>query len=310
MSYAKQQRGLKLDLPHSQLHLINSRAILPDETVTLAKNPPLHQSHPVRRIRLDEAELEEAKASQAGSQAGHHSKAALRLVPEPFQLAPVPKNTLYLNPELPITSEQPVQTGISYLCKRWMDLVGSLILLLVLAIPMLMLAIVIKLDSPGPVIFRQIRVGKNGRVFTFFKFRSMYTDADARLEDLKHLNETQGATFKMKNDPRITRVGRFIRRSSLDELPQLFNVLAGQMSLVGPRPGLVREAAHYRPDQYRRLAVSPGLTGLWQVSGRSSLSFEEMVKLDLYYVEHWSLWFDLKILFRTIGAVIRAEGAY
>jgi exopolysaccharide biosynthesis polyprenyl glycosylphosphotransferase len=271
----------------------------------MLKNPPLPQSQTARFIHLDEASLAETKEAQ-----GQPAKAALRLVPEPLPLAPVPKNTLYLSPELSTARAQAAQTGISYILKRLMDLVGALVLLVLLAIPMVMVAIAIKLDSPGSVIFRQIRVGKNGRVFTFFKFRSMYIDADARLEELQHLNETQGATFKMKNDPRITRVGRFIRRSSLDELPQLFNVLAGQMSLVGPRPGLVREAAHYRPDQYRRLAVSPGLTGLWQVSGRSSLSFEEMVKLDIYYVEHWSLWFDLKILFRTIGAVIRAEGAY
>ena len=302
MSYVKQNQDLKFELPPSQLHIINSPAIFPDEPVA-----PVNHSRATRPTRLDDYSFGEPKEIPAGSHSIHPAKAALRLVPEPFQLPPAPK---YISGELLVAGQPSVQTGVSYVFKRLMDLVGALALLVLLAIPMVIVAIAIKLDSPGPVIFRQIRVGKNGRVFTFFKFRSMYTDADARLEDLKHLNETQGATFKMKNDPRITRIGRFIRRSSLDELPQLFNVLAGQMSLVGPRPGLVREAAHYRPDQYRRLAVTPGLTGLWQVSGRSSLSFEDMVRLDIYYVEHWSLWFDLKILFRTIGAVIRAEGAY
>jgi exopolysaccharide biosynthesis polyprenyl glycosylphosphotransferase len=306
LRYVKQNQDLKLDLPHPQLNIItasNLTTTIPDEAATRSNNHSLPRVRTVRRIRLNEYSLGEAKEIQTASQ----PKVALRPVPEPFKLAAAAKSIPHKRWP---AAEWPVQTGVAYLIKRTMDLTGALVLLVLLAIPMLIVAIAIKLDSPGPVIFRQTRVGKNGKVFTFFKFRSMHTGADARLEELQGFNETQGATFKMKNDPRITKMGRFIRRSSLDELPQLFNVLAGQMSLVGPRPGLVREAANYRPDQYRRLAVTPGLTGLWQVSGRSSLSFEEMVRLDIYYVEHWSLWFDLKILFRTIGAVIRAEGAY
>jgi exopolysaccharide biosynthesis polyprenyl glycosylphosphotransferase len=207
-------------------------------------------------------------------------------------------------------TDRPAQSGTPYFIKRMIDLVGGLFLLALSAIPMLLAALIIKLDSAGPVIFRQTRVGKNGKVFTMYKFRSMYTDADKRLAELVAYNETQGATFKMRNDPRITRIGRLIRRTSLDELPQLFNVVFGQMSLVGPRPGLPCEVANYQPWQYRRLEVTPGMTGLWQVKGRSSLTFEEMVKLDIYYTEHWSLGFDLKILVKTVKVVLKAEGAY
>ncbi|HEX2914184.1 MAG TPA: sugar transferase [Chloroflexia bacterium] len=208
-----------------------------------------------------------------------------------------------------VTDKEPLSKSALFL-KRSIDILGSLALLLVAAIPMTIVAIAIKLDSRGPIIFRQTRVGKNNKTFTFYKFRSMYVDADIRLAELEHLNETNGATFKMKRDPRVTRVGRFIRRTSIDELPQLFNVLFGQMSLVGPRPGLPREVTRYQDWHYRRLEVTPGLTGLWQVSGRSALTFEDMVKLDIYYVEHWSIWMDIKILFKTVKAVLQADGAY
>jgi exopolysaccharide biosynthesis polyprenyl glycosylphosphotransferase len=310
LRHVRQNQDLKLDLPHSQLNIIASPTLTTpgsEEIVAESALHPLTHRHATRRIHLNEYSFGEVKENHAVSEPDHAAKPVLRLVPEPLKLLTVPT---VIDAEWLPSAEQPVQTGLAYVIKRLIDITGALVLLVLLAIPMLIVAIAIKLDSSGPLIFRQIRVGKHGKVFTFYKFRSMYTGADARLHELQHFNETQGATFKMKNDPRITKVGRFIRRSSLDELPQLFNVLAGQMSLVGPRPGLVHEAANYRPAQYRRLAVTPGLTGLWQVSGRSSLSFEEMVILDIYYVENWSLWLDLKILFRTLGAVIRAEGAY
>jgi lipopolysaccharide/colanic/teichoic acid biosynthesis glycosyltransferase len=198
----------------------------------------------------------------------------------------------------------------AFVVKRAVDIVGAVIILLLAAIPVVLITIAVKLDSKGPVIFRQTRVGKNGRHFTLFKFRSMYIDADARLDQLIQFNETRGVTFKMKNDPRITRVGRFLRRTSLDELPQLVNVLMGQMSLVGPRPGLPREVINYQAWQYRRLEVIPGLTGLWQVSGRSAIGFEEMTKLDIYYMYRWSLWMDLKILVKTVTTVLSGRGAY
>ncbi len=201
-------------------------------------------------------------------------------------------------------------TGWNYIVKRLVDIVLSLLVLLICALPMLIIALAVKFSSPGSIWVRQTRIGKEGKPFTFYKFRSMYQDADARLAELTKYNETGGATFKMKNDPRVTGVGRFIRRTSLDELPQFFNILLGHMSFVGPRPGLPREVEKYQSWHFRRLEVTPGLSGLWQVSGRSNLSFDDMVKLDIYYAEHWSLWLDLKIIVRTLPAVIRGDGAY
>jgi exopolysaccharide biosynthesis polyprenyl glycosylphosphotransferase len=194
--------------------------------------------------------------------------------------------------------------------KRALDLVvASLILLLVWPI-MLLTAIAIKLDSPGPVIFRQTRVGKWGKPFTCYKFRSMYVDAEERKKELQALNEADGPVFKMKRDPRVTRVGRIIRKLSVDELPQLFNVLKGEMSLVGPRPPIPSEVAQYTFEQRRRLDTVPGLTGLQQVSGRSDLDFERWVAFDVEYIEKQSLWFDIKILLKTVPAVLLGKGAY
>lgn len=173
---------------------------------------------------------------------------------------------------------------------------------------LLMLAIVI--DSRGPVFYQQERVGRDGAMFGMYKFRSMYRDADARLKELESQNEASGPLFKMKNDPRVTRVGKWMRKFSIDEFPQLMNVLKGEMSLVGPRPPLPRETVQYTEHDWRRMEVPPGMTGLWQVSGRSALTFEEMVRLDLYYIENWSVGFDLSLLMRTVPAVVFARGAY
>jgi len=186
---------------------------------------------------------------------------------------------------------------------------ASAILLLLLPLCAL-IALLIRLDSPGPVLFIQKRVGRGGREFPFFKFRSMVTDAEAQRQALLSCNERTGPVFKMRNDPRITRVGRLLRRTSLDELPQILNVLRGEMSLVGPRPALPKEVALYTPQQCRRLAVTPGLTGLWQVSGRASLSFERSIELDLFYIQHQSVWLYLRLLARTVPAVISGRGAY
>jgi exopolysaccharide biosynthesis polyprenyl glycosylphosphotransferase len=206
--------------------------------------------------------------------------------------------------------EHPRLHGGVRIVKELFDRVGAL-LLLVLSGPLLLcLALCVRLTSRGPVLFRQVRVGRDGREFRIFKFRSMYVDAEARLTELKHLNEHDGVLFKMRDDPRVTPVGRWLRRFSLDELPQLLNVLSGRMSLVGPRPPLPAEVAVYADDARRRLAVKPGMTGLWQVSGRSDLSWEEAVRLDLRYVENWSLSLDLVILLRTMTAVVRSSGAY
>lgn len=173
-----------------------------------------------------------------------------------------------------------------------------------------LIALGIKLNSRGPVFFKQRRVGQDGEEFDVYKFRTMYTDAEQRLEELRHLNEGDGLLFKMRNDPRVTGVGRWLRRYSLDELPQLINVLIGDMSLVGPRPPLPSEVAQYDGDVARRLLVKPGITGLWQVSGRSDLSWEDGIRLDLYYVENWSFTSDFLIMWKTLGAVVRARGAY
>ena len=194
--------------------------------------------------------------------------------------------------------------------KRALDVVVSLLGLVLLSPLLLAVALAIRLDSPGPILFRQKRVGADGKVFLCYMFRSMYEDAERRQEELEPLNEAQGAVFKIKDDPRITPVGRLLRRWSVDELPQLINVLKGEMSLVGPRPLPLRDFQRMEEAHKRRLGAVPGMTGYWQISGRSNLSFEEMVRLDLYYIENWSLSFDVKIILRTLGAVLRREGAH
>jgi len=206
--------------------------------------------------------------------------------------------------------EHPRLEGGARLVKEVVDRCGAAVLLLVFAPLLVGLAAWIRWSSPGPVLFRQVRVGRDGREFEMVKFRSMYVDAEARLAELRHLNEHDGVLFKIRNDPRVTPVGRWLRRLSLDELPQLVNVLRGEMSLVGPRPPLPAEVAAYPDDARRRLAVKPGMTGLWQVSGRSDLPWEEAVRLDLRYVENWSLTLDFVILLRTVTAVLRSSGAY
>ncbi|WP_199711297.1 sugar transferase [Tessaracoccus antarcticus] len=194
--------------------------------------------------------------------------------------------------------------------KRAADVVASALLLLLAAPLLLITAVAVKLEDGGPVIFRQRRVGLNGEEFDCLKLRSMCIDAEAKIAALQSQNEGAGVLFKMTNDPRITTVGKFIRRFSIDELPQLWNTLRGDMSLVGPRPALPREVAQYDSDTMRRLHVRPGLTGLWQVSGRSNLSWEDTVRLDLYYVDNWSAVRDLMILAKTAKAVFGSSGAY
>jgi lipopolysaccharide/colanic/teichoic acid biosynthesis glycosyltransferase len=185
-----------------------------------------------------------------------------------------------------------------------------MVILAILAVPMLVIAIAISVSSPGPIFFRQLRVGRGGRFFTIYKFRSMREDAESRQAALAHLNEVSGPIFKIKRDPRLIPVGRIIRRLSLDEAPQLFNVLKGEMSLVGPRPALMREVLLYEPWQLIRLTSRPGMTGIWQISGRSEVSFEEMMAMDMRYVRGWSLWLDLSLLLRTVPALVRGRGAY
>ena len=206
--------------------------------------------------------------------------------------------------------EQPEFTGPTWAMKEAFDRTVAALALAVLSPLLALIAVAVRLSSPGPVVFRQVRVGRDGKTFTVYKYRTMVVDAEKHLEALWELSEGNGVLFKLKDDPRVTGVGRLLRRLSLDELPQLWNVLVGNMSLVGPRPALPTEAERYGRSTARRLLVKPGITGLWQVSGRSDLSWEDSVRLDLYYVENWSFAGDIQILWKTVSAVVRAHGAY
>jgi exopolysaccharide biosynthesis polyprenyl glycosylphosphotransferase len=194
--------------------------------------------------------------------------------------------------------------------KRLLDILGAGIALLLSLPALVSLAALIRLESRGPVFYKSIRIGRGGRPFVFYKLRSMVQDADRKRHTLSHLNEADGPVFKIARDPRVTRVGKFIRSTSLDEIPQFWNVLKGDMSLVGPRPPIPEEVAQYEPWQLRRLDVQPGITCLWQISGRSRLGFEEWMRLDLQYIKHRSFLLDMRILVRTIPAVLSREGAY
>ncbi|MCM1251780.1 MAG: sugar transferase [Clostridium sp.] len=194
--------------------------------------------------------------------------------------------------------------------KRFMDIVGGLVGLCITGIATPFVALAIKLDSPGPVFFAQTRIGKNGRRFKIYKFRSMYIDAEARKKELEASNEMQGLMFKMENDPRITKVGKFIRKTSIDELPQFFNIVKGDMSLVGTRPPTEDEFEKYNSHYRRRISMTPGLTGLWQISGRSEIvDFDDVVKYDLEYIDNWTLGLDVKILFQTVWVVLTGKGS-
>lgn len=196
--------------------------------------------------------------------------------------------------------------------KRAVDILGALVGIILSSPIMLITAIAIKIDSPGPVIFKQVRVGQNGRHFSIYKFRSMYIDAEARKAELMSQNEIEGGVmFKMKDDPRVTRVGKFIRKTSIDELPQFFNVFLGSMSLVGTRPPTVDEVEKYETGQWRRISIKPGITGMWQVNGRSNVeTFEEIVQMDVDYIDNWSIFEDIKILFKTVLVLLHRDGAY
>ncbi len=197
------------------------------------------------------------------------------------------------------------------LIKRMMDIVISLVGIIITSPIMIITAIAIKLDSPGPVLFRQQRVGQNGRIFDIYKFRSMCQDAEEKKEELLNQNEMDGFMFKMKDDPRVTKVGKFIRKTSIDELPQFFNVLKGNMSIVGTRPPTVEEVSKYKRGQWRRISIKPGITGMWQISGRNDITdFDKVVELDLKYIDNWTIGEDITIILKTIGVLFRRKGAY
>lgn len=218
-----------------------------------------------------------------------------------------------LKKELSINSlsDKIVEKKSYLILKRLIDILGSIIGLLITSVLFVIISIAIKIEDPkGPIFFSQVRVGKNGKEFKMYKFRSMVSDAENILQDLLQYNEVSGAMFKMKNDPRVTKVGRFIRKTSIDELPQLINVLRGEMSLVGPRPPLPREVVEYSDYHLQRLLVIPGCTGLWQVTSRNSVGFEEMVELDLEYIRSRSIIFDIKIIIKTFLVVFSSKNAF
>jgi lipopolysaccharide/colanic/teichoic acid biosynthesis glycosyltransferase len=204
------------------------------------------------------------------------------------------------------------ETGIFYkFLKRSLDIIGSVSGLLVLSVLLIVVTLLIKLEDPkGPIFFSQKRIGKDGKEFKMYKFRSMVTDAEEKLVELLKYNEVDGAMFKMKDDPRVTKIGKFIRKTSIDELPQLLNVLKGDMSLVGPRPPLPREVEEYTEYDRQRLLVTPGCTGIWQVSARNSVGFKEMVEMDIYYIQKRSFFMDLKIIFKTIAVLFGSKNAF
>lgn len=238
-------------------------------------------------------------------------RVSFRLIPDLFEIRFNQVQIDALNGIPLIGLKEVALQGGNLWIKRTLDTLLAAAVLILVAPIMALLALLIKVDSPqGPVLFAQERVGYGGRRFRCYKFRSMHPDAEALKADLLLLNEASGPFFKMRNDPRITRVGKWLRKTSLDELPQLFNILCGAMSWVGPRPSVPSEVAQYSDWHLRRLETTPGLTGLWQVSGRSDLSFDDMVKLDLFYAENWSLGFDIKIILLTIPAVLKGKGAY
>ncbi len=210
-------------------------------------------------------------------------------------------------PTIPLHCGSVPEAGL--MLKRLLDVTFSTCTLLLLSPFLFVVALAIKLDSKGPVFYASERIGKKGRVFKCYKFRTMVVDAEERRAYMMHLNERDGVLFKIANDPRITPVGRFLRKYSLDELPQFFNVLRGDMSVVGPRPPIASEVKEYKLSHLRRLDVTPGITGLWQVQGRQDPSFDSYVSLDLTYIENWSIWLDLKIIVRTVGVVVSGTGS-
>ncbi len=234
----------------------------------------------------------------------------VRIVPDLFQITLSQMHVEEIAGVPMIGIKETGISGLNQFIKRSLDVIFSVVALIATTPLMGLIALMIKMESPGDIFFRQERVGKNGQRFELYKFRSMIDGADAMKKDLAALNEADGPLFKIKEDPRVTRLGKWLRRSSLDELPQFYNILRGDMSLVGPRPPVPNEVEQYKEWHKRRLEVSPGLTGLWQVSGRSGLTFDEMALLDIYYIENWSLGLDAKIIIQTVPRVLFGQGAY
>jgi exopolysaccharide biosynthesis polyprenyl glycosylphosphotransferase len=235
---------------------------------------------------------------------------SFKLVPDLYELS-LSRIDMEAVEGIPLISIKQVSLNtVQRIVTRLVDVVVAILILIIGSPIWLCIALAIRINSPGEILYKQTRIGLNGRPFKVYKFRSMYKDADARLADLVAHNEVQGPLFKIREDPRVTLVGKFLRHTSFDEIPQLINVIKSEMSLVGPRPQLPHEVAQYEEWQKGRLAIKQGMTGLWQVRGRSTISFDEGVLMDLYYIENWSLRLYFQILFRTIPVVIFRRGAY
>ena len=283
--------------------------------------PTLIRDLEIQEVIITDDELPSERLFEAMMQIGRSQRVEFRFAPSLFNLLPQ-KTSVEQIGVLPMVRlfREPL-SDVERFVKRASDLVISSIALLLLSPVLLVISLLIKRDSPGSVMFRQERVGMDGRIFLCYKFRTMYSDSDERLHREAYLKNIEGADEanagdehkpvfgKVKDDPRVTRVGRWLRRSSMDELPQLINVLKGDMSIVGPRPPIPYEVVDYELRHRKRLDMKPGITGLWQVSGRSRLTFEEMVRIDLYYIENWSLWLDFKIILLTLPAIVRGDGA-
>jgi exopolysaccharide biosynthesis polyprenyl glycosylphosphotransferase len=286
-----------------------------DRAILNAKDSDLAAvRHTIARSRINEVLLAHPNMSHADtvSLAGyceeHH--VTFRLIPDILEIR---MGEVIIDESLGVPTFQikPVSLqGTSFLTKRLMDVTFATLMMGIFSVPLIMISIIIKLSSHGSVLYEHERVGFRGRPFQFMKFRTMVSNADDLLKALKEKSDRKGPVFKMKNDPRITWIGKFLRRYSLDEIPQFLNVLRGEMSLAGPRPQVLWEAQHYDDWAKKRLNVLPGITGLWQVSGRAELTYEEMIELDIFYIEHWSPGLDIKILLKTIPAVLFAKGAY
>jgi exopolysaccharide biosynthesis polyprenyl glycosylphosphotransferase len=276
---------------------------------SVAELPRLLSAHMVDEIVIALPAASHARIAEILTHCGHRG-VAVKLVPDLFdlRLSRVRLDSVVGIPIIDVGADTVGRARAAL--KRALDLTVAACALIVAAPLLAVTALAIRLDSLGPILFRQERLGKDGRPFAILKFRSMRTDAERQLTLLREQNEASGPLFKMRHDPRVTRVGRVIRKLSIDELPQLWNVLRGDMSLVGPRPPLAREVAEYEDWHVRRLEVTPGITCLWGVSGRSKLDFDEMVMLDLYYIDNWSLGLDLRILLRTALTLLRPGGAY
>jgi exopolysaccharide biosynthesis polyprenyl glycosylphosphotransferase len=264
----------------------------------------------VDEVLITDADFPQAEAVELVDRCHQHG-VRVRVAPSTMEILMMDRAEFVPGQSLPLFElKPPVFDGIDFVVKRTFDLAGSVALLMLLAPVMTVAALAIKLSSRGPVLYRSMRPGIGGRPFACFKFRTMVHGAEHLQDTLEQQNELSGAIFKIRDDPRVTRVGRFLRRWSLDELPQLFNVLRGEMSLVGPRPLPQRDYDLLDDWHRKRYLVLPGMTGLWQVSGRSELDFDELVRLDFLYLERWSVFLDLTILLRTVPAVFRTRGAW